>query len=156
MLVGASKRGGQPLSFFLQLLDVFWKAHNASEKSWLRQYMSAIFYHNEEQQQIALTAKACEEAKLPTGQINTEILPATPFYQAEDYHQKFYLKFEDDLVKELRAYYPDFNDYVRSTVVARVNGFIRSYGDLEVLRRELPAYGLSAQAGKKLLEMATK
>lgn len=83
-------------------------------------------------------------------------MPASAFYQAEDYHQKFYLKFEDDLVKELRAYYPDFNDYVRSTVVARVNGFIRSYGDLEILRRELPDYGLSAQAGKKLLGMATK
>jgi peptide methionine sulfoxide reductase MsrA len=75
VLVGASKRGGQPLSFFLQLLDVFWKAHNASEKSWLRQYMSAIFYHSEEQRQIALAAKAREEAKLPTGQIYTEILP---------------------------------------------------------------------------------
>ncbi len=118
--------------------------------------MSAIFYHNEKQRQIALASKAREEVKLPNGKIYTEILSATPFYQAEDYHQKFYLKFEDDIVKELRAYYPDFNDYVRSTAVARVNGFVNGYGDPEVLRRELPGYGLSAEAGKRLLELATK
>lgn len=139
-----------------QLLDVFWKAHDAAEKPWLQQYMSAIFYHNEEQRQIALASKAREEARLPNGKIYTQILPASTFYQAEDYHQKFYLKFEDDLVAELRAMYPDFSEYVRSTAVARVNGFIRGYGDIEVLRRELPGYGLSPKVSEQLLELAAK
>lgn len=139
-----------------QLLGIFFQGHDATEKPWLRQYMSAIFYHSEEQKQSVLTSIEREEARLPKGKIYTQMLPVSTFFPAEDYHQKFYLKFEDDLVKELRAMYPDFNDYVRSTAVARINGFIRGYGDTEVLRRELPSYGLSTEAGDKLLKLATE
>jgi hypothetical protein len=52
--------------------------------------------------------------------------------------------------------YPDFSEYVRATAVARVNGFIRGYGDIEVLRRELPGYGLSPKVSEQLLELAAK
>jgi peptide-methionine (S)-S-oxide reductase len=137
-------------------LEVFFRGHDATEKPWMRQYMSAIFYHSEEQKQLTLAFIAREEVRLPKGKIYTEVLPASTFYPAEDYHQKFYLKFEDDLVAELRAMYPDFNEYIRSTAVARINGFIRGYGDVEVLRQELPEYGLSDEAGKKLLKLATE
>ncbi|MDY6874405.1 MAG: peptide-methionine (S)-S-oxide reductase MsrA [Chloroflexota bacterium] len=57
------------------------------------QYRSAIFYHNEEQQQIAQRVKdevnASGKYRYP---IVTEIVPAGDFYEAEDYHQKYYAK----------------------------------------------------------------
>ena len=74
-----------------ELLNVFWESHNPTSPSWSRQYMSAIFYHNEEQQRLAQDTKARQEAKLGT-KIYTEIVPYTQFYLAEDYHQKYHAK----------------------------------------------------------------
>ena len=57
------------------------------------QYRTVIFYHNEEQKQIAEKSKAELSA---SGRFNkpivTAIEPAGPFYPAEDYHQKYYEK----------------------------------------------------------------
>ncbi|MCB2209588.1 peptide-methionine (S)-S-oxide reductase MsrA [bacterium] len=57
------------------------------------QYRSAIFYHNEEQRQIAQKVKdevnASGKYRYP---IVTEIVPADDFFEAEDYHQKYYAK----------------------------------------------------------------
>lgn len=57
------------------------------------QYRTAIFYHNEKQQDLAEKTKedlaSSGKFKKP---IVTPILPATTFYPAEDYHQDFYKK----------------------------------------------------------------
>jgi methionine-S-sulfoxide reductase len=57
------------------------------------QYRSAVFYHNEEQRQIVQKVKdevnASGKYRYP---IVTEIVPAGDFYEAEDYHQKYYAK----------------------------------------------------------------
>jgi methionine-S-sulfoxide reductase len=57
------------------------------------QYRSAVFYHNEEQRQIAQRVKdevnASGKYRYP---IVTEIVPAGDFYEAEDYHQNYYAK----------------------------------------------------------------
>ena len=57
------------------------------------QYRSAIFYHNEEQRQIAERVKAelNQSGKFPYP-IVTEIVPAGDFFEAEEYHQKYYAK----------------------------------------------------------------
>ncbi|WP_411829997.1 peptide-methionine (S)-S-oxide reductase MsrA [Metasolibacillus meyeri] len=56
-------------------------------------YTTAIFYHNEEQREIAEQSKAALQA---LGKFNTpiavKILPAKPFYEAETYHQHYYKK----------------------------------------------------------------
>lgn len=54
------------------------------------QYRSAIFYLTQEQQDIALKLKKTLEDKGLS--IRTEIVPAGPFYAAEDYHQQYYDK----------------------------------------------------------------
>ncbi len=53
------------------------------------QYRSAVFYENPEQQTLAEAAKeaVAEELDQP---VATDILPAAPFYDAEDYHQNYY------------------------------------------------------------------
>ena len=54
------------------------------------QYRSAIFYHSEAQR---LTAETVRDRVAKSGRwkrpITTEIVPAKPFYLAEDYHQKY-------------------------------------------------------------------
>jgi len=81
-----------------QLLDIFWQIHNPTQLNRQgpdigSQYRSIIFYHTQEQEQQALASK---EALGKTGKyknsIVTEIIPAQPFYNAEDYHQRYYEK----------------------------------------------------------------
>jgi peptide-methionine (S)-S-oxide reductase len=81
-----------------ELLDVFW--HNIDPITANRQfcdsgsqYRSAIFYHNEAQQRLAEQSKrALEQSSRFSQPIVTEIVPATPFYPAETYHQDYYQK----------------------------------------------------------------
>src|SRR5690606_664016 len=55
------------------------------------QYRSAIFYHDEQQRELAERSKqALEKSGALPGKIVTEIVAATEFYPAEDYHQDYY------------------------------------------------------------------
>lgn len=57
------------------------------------QYRSAIFYRNSEQKEMAEISKKALEASGRFAQpVVTEILPATEFYRAEEYHQNYYIK----------------------------------------------------------------
>ena len=133
-----------------KLLDVFWASHDPREQPWRRQYMSAIFTHGDEQKTLALKAKEREAARR-SGKIHTEILPASMFYMAEAYHQKFALRGRSELMKEYEAIYPSFRDFLASTAVTRVNGYVAGYGRCEAFREELDGLGLSP-AGRKRLE----
>ena len=138
-----------------ELLDVFWDSHNPTVQSWSRQYMSIVFYHNEEQRDLAVSSKQHEEVKLGR-KIATEIIPFSEFYLAEDYHQKYYLRQEPDLLKEFHAIYPAIEDFIFSTAVARVNGYIGGYGTLETLKENLSSLGLSEAGRSRLLEIADR
>ena len=139
---------------YRQLLDVFWEAHYPTIDTRSRQYMSAVFYHNNEQKNFAEETKAQQEAI--KGRIYTQILPFTGFYLAEDYHQKYYLQKVKDLSREINSIYPDVGDLVNSTAAARLNGYAGGYGNAEDLKDELNSYGLSANGNEKLLELADK
>lgn len=82
---------------YQQLLDIFWRMHDPSDDkgSFVDRgfhYTSAIFYSSEEERILAEGAKAALEASAKFAKpIATAILPATPFYAAEDYHQDFYI-----------------------------------------------------------------
>ena len=136
-----------------ELLDIFWDSHNPARPALSVQYKSAIFYHDEDQKRLALESKARLEAEL-NETIFTEILPYSRFYLAEGYHQKYYLRNVADLKKEMTAIYPDINDFVNSTAVARVNGYLNGKRDIEILKQEIDSYGLSPAAKQRLLEMA--
>ncbi len=81
-----------------KLLEVFW--HNIDPTTPDRQfcdggnqYRSAIFYHDEEQKRLAEESRKKVEATKPfKGPIVTQIVPASTFYAAEEYHQDFYKK----------------------------------------------------------------
>lgn len=83
---------------YQQLLDVFWHNHNPTTKNRQgpdvgSQYRSVIFYHDSKQKAIAeKSKKALKESGKWPDPIVTEIVPATTFYRAEEYHQKYNLK----------------------------------------------------------------
>ena len=115
--------------------------------------MAAVFYHTDEQKKLALQTRDHEASRLGT-KIYTEILPATTFYLAEAYHQKYYLRQVPELVKEFSALYPDLNAFIASTAVSRVNGYIGGYGSLQNLQKEAASLGLSPAGSKRLVEIA--
>ncbi|MFA6036869.1 MAG: peptide-methionine (S)-S-oxide reductase MsrA [Legionellales bacterium] len=81
-----------------KLLEVFWHNHNPTQKNRQgpdvgSQYRSVIFYHNEAQKQLAEKSKqSLEDAHQFQNPIVTEIVPASTFYPAEEYHQKYLKK----------------------------------------------------------------
>ena len=83
---------------YKELLDFFWSIHNPTTKNRQgpdigSQYRSTIFYHNPEQEKIARKSKQqLDDSNSLQNKIVTEIVPAATFYQAEDYHQKYYQK----------------------------------------------------------------
>ena len=81
-----------------KLLDVFWHNVDPTQKDAQfcdhgNQYRTAIFAVNDEQKKLAEASKAALAKSKPfKGDIVTEIVPATTFYPAEDYHQDYYMK----------------------------------------------------------------
>jgi peptide-methionine (S)-S-oxide reductase len=137
---------------YAQLLDIFWKSHQPDRKAWSRQYMSAVFYHTDEQKRLALQTRDREATRLGA-KIYTEILPAAAFYPAEAYHQKYYLRRVPELLKEYAAIYPDLNNFISSTAVSRINGYVGGNGSLQSLLKERAGLGLSPAGSKRLAEI---
>lgn len=82
-----------------KLLDVFW--HNVDPTAPKRQfcdsgdqYRTAIFYHDEKQKKLATASRdaLAKSGVLHGAKIVTEIVPASPFYAAEEFHQDYYRK----------------------------------------------------------------
>jgi peptide-methionine (S)-S-oxide reductase len=76
-----------------KLLDVFWDNHdpttlNRQGPDVGSQYRSAIFFHSPEQREAAIASKQRRQAQLDRP-IVTEITPASGFWPAEDYHQRY-------------------------------------------------------------------
>ena len=80
------------------LLDVFWRNVDPTQVDgqfcdYGNQYRTAIFFHDERQEELARESLAELERDKPfTGEIVTEISAADTFYPAEDYHQDYYEK----------------------------------------------------------------
>lgn len=81
-----------------KLLDVYWQQIDPTDPGGQffdrgQSYQTAIFYYNEEQKKLAeQSKKALGESGKFNKPIATKILPASVFYDAEDYHQDYYKK----------------------------------------------------------------
>lgn len=81
---------------FDKLLEVFWQTHdpttlNRQGADVGTQYRSAVFYHTDEQRQVAEAYKQrLDAAKAFSAPIVTEITAFSNFYPAEDYHQEYF------------------------------------------------------------------
>jgi peptide-methionine (S)-S-oxide reductase len=79
-----------------ELLRTFWSIHDPTTRDrqgwdFGSQYRSAIFFHDAEQERLAIASRDERQASL-TKPIVTEIVPASTFYDAEDYHQRYFEK----------------------------------------------------------------
>lgn len=83
---------------YREILNVFWGNHdpttlNRQGPDIGTQYRSVIFFHSPDQEKEAITSKEELQKSTKYGKkIVTEIVPATEFYKAEEYHQKYYEK----------------------------------------------------------------
>lgn len=136
---------------YTDLLDIFWQGHNPTRQA-SRQYRSAIFVHDE--QQAATARESSErEAIRRNASIATRVEPYTDFWMAEDYHQKFSLQHHRDFLTHYRLIYPSFADFVDSTAVARLNGYLGGCGTLGAFKAEVDSYGLPPVAQVELREI---
>jgi peptide-methionine (S)-S-oxide reductase len=82
------------------LLQAFWESHNPTQgmrqgNDVGTQYRSGIYYFGDAQRQAAEASRDAYQPRLKKaghGEITTEILPAPPFYYAEEYHQQYLAK----------------------------------------------------------------
>jgi methionine-S-sulfoxide reductase len=127
------------------LVEAFFSFHDATLPPYSRQYMSAIFADDAEQERIAgeVMQRVQQRSK---GTIKTLILPLEGFYPAEDYHQKYALQGDDLLLAEFQKIYPALADLVNSTAVMRVNAYLYGEGAADQLQAEIGSLGLSAAA----------
>jgi peptide-methionine (S)-S-oxide reductase len=80
-----------------ELLSVFWGSHdpttlNRQGPDVGTQYRSVVLFHNEHQEKAAKEVKEKIQNSGRFRRIVTEIVPASTFWKAEDYHQKYFAK----------------------------------------------------------------
>jgi peptide-methionine (S)-S-oxide reductase len=131
-----------------KLLEIFWSSHNPCAKAYSRQYMSAVFYSDDEQKKAALESR--DKLEKTKGKALTVITDLKEFTLAEDYHQKYMLRNNAKLMAEFKKLYPENKDFVNSTAAARVNAYLGGNGTARQLEEELPSYGLSDTAAAEL------
>ena len=108
---------------YQDLLNIFFGIHdpttlNRQGADVGTQYRSAIFYHNEDQKNIAeKLIKDLEMQKIFDNPIVTEVVPLDKFYVAEDYHQEYFAR---------NPYQP----YCMAVVSPKVSKFRKHYQDL--------------------------
>lgn len=112
------------------LLGVFWENHSPIHPM-PRQYMSAIWTQNDQQQKIALESK--EKRNNP--RIVTVIRNCVEWTNAEDYHQKFHLQHHKGICKTLRV--KTVAELTSSWCAAKLNGFVNGDGTADQLEADL-------------------
>ena len=135
-----------------ELLKIFFYNHSPEYNIAVRQYASAVFYHDEVQRQQAEAALQREEAAQGC-ELYTQILPYEKLYLAENYHQKYYQQMIDLLKNDLRKNYASFRELVDSTAAARINSYVKGQGSLKQLMQEIEDFGLSDKGRKRLIEI---
>lgn len=101
--------------------------------------MSAIFYHNPQQRQLAEDSMS-ELQKKYSKPIATKILPMDAFYEAEDYHQKFMLRKHKSLINSFGL---SDKQLIGSHIAARVNGYLGSFGTIQQFSEEADKWGIT-------------
>ncbi len=117
-----------------ELLKIFWESHDPTQgmrqgNDLGSQYRSIIFYNSPEQKAAAEESVASYQKRLTDagyGEITTQIVPASDFYFAEDYHQQYLSD-----AKNPYGYCPDHGTGVSCPI-----GVVTASGPVEGVRRE--------------------
>lgn len=120
-----------------EVLRHFWRNHYLNRDEYKgQQYISLLRFHDSEQQAANERVKTEMEEELGEA-IETDIAPFTEFTQAEERHQKYYLKRYPKVLDQLSGLYPNPQMLLDSTFAARLNGFVKGFGNRESLKQEI-------------------
>lgn len=135
------------------LLDEFWANHNPNREGYKgRQYISLLLYEHEQQKHTMLEKKKEWETR-KNMTIETEIAPLTFFTFAELKHQKYHLKKYKKATEQLKALYPTEEHFRDATVVARLNGFVKGFGTLTLIKSEIERWAIGQKEKMNIIEM---
>ncbi|OKL37700.1 peptide-methionine (S)-S-oxide reductase MsrA [Domibacillus mangrovi] len=139
---------------FEEILHVFWNNHTSTNRVNYkeRQYMSILFYHDEQQKEAILNVKKeLEDERKET--IETEVVPYSGFALAEAHHQKYYLKRFSIAIDLLNTHYPSVDAFTHSTLIARLNGFVREFGTLNDIKNEVSEWNIREDSREIVLNI---
>ncbi len=136
---------------FEEIIRIFWGNHTSTNRVSYkeRQYMSLLFYHSEKQKSIIEKVKKELENKR-NEQIETEIEPFQGFTRAENRHQKHYLKRFVKASSLLRKQFSSEKEFTDSTLIARLNGFVKEYCTLNDIKEELEKWDIREESRDEL------
>ena len=135
---------------YAELLDIFWSSHSPTSKAFSNQYKSIIFYHDEEQRQLAEDTKKDLTDRL-VKPILTEFVPASDFYLAETYHQKYQLQQNLSLMELLAPQFETNEAFIDSTLTARLNGYLGGHLSLTQLEEEMVRLDVAPELVEQIL-----
>ena len=132
-----------------QLLEIFLLWQKPSPKIVLSQRTSYIFVKNEFEKRLAQAAR--ERYELSSGSsCETVVSICKSFYEAESWCQKYFLRTFPLLLGEIKNFYPEEKDWVRSTLAARLNGILGQPSLSFSLPENIELYDLSEEAIRTL------
>lgn len=105
---------------YAEILKIFWQVHNPTTLNRQgydigSQYRSVIFYHSDEQKEIAIkSTKDLQEAHIWEDSVVTEIVPFRKFYPAEKYHLNYFYN------------HPE-NSYCQLAIMPKIKKFEKIY-----------------------------
>jgi len=137
------------LTSYQSLLDWFFRHHDPTIKH-KKQYQSAILYEDNIQKESAEASKVVQERRY-NRVLETYIKSLDAFYQAEDYHQKYWLRCQSSILRELNL---GDRELVMSTLAAKVNAYLAGYDDFDVLKLLSTENGLSDQLVRVIRSIA--
>ncbi|GMS84291.1 hypothetical protein PENTCL1PPCAC_6466 [Pristionchus entomophagus] len=135
---------------YRSILDFFWSHHDPTLHN-KKQYQSAILWTDEEQEKIA--KETLEEQKKKHGKVDTYVARLDKFTIAEDYHQKYWLRAQTRIVKELNL---TDETIATSEIAAKANAYMAGYTDFTDLDRLAKELNLSADLVKVMREIAER
>jgi methionine-S-sulfoxide reductase len=137
------------------LLELALTAHDPFRSASKGQYASLVLTHSDAQLATARAVADRFEA-LRDRTLATRIEPIKRFTDAEDYHQKYYLRNDRTLMADFRAMFASDDAFRESTAAARVNGYVAGDGSRLRLERDIDDFGLTPEAARHLAEKAAR
>jgi len=138
---------------YSKLLELFWEFHSPLYRS-SKQYRSAIFFHDAEQEKIAKKSKEEKSIELKPSTIYTDIEPVTTFTCAEDYHQKYKMQPHKNIVKSLGL--GAYTELIDSPIACKLNGYLGGYGTVASLKQDIKDLKIPDRVASSLIAMVER
>uniref|UniRef100_A0A0R3RS23 peptide-methionine (S)-S-oxide reductase n=1 Tax=Elaeophora elaphi TaxID=1147741 RepID=A0A0R3RS23_9BILA len=133
-----------------QILNYFWRNHDPTRVH-KKQYKSAILYINDQQKEAAKQSLKKLQEKYGNRKIDTYVQKLVQFYQAEDYHQKYWLRCQTAIFEKLNL---NDEEMVSSLLAAKVNAFLAGYKNFDLLKQLAVKYQLDDDVTKLIESIA--